>query len=224
MKSLLEICSPSLETAEIAAQCGADRIEFCKDLSNGGVTPFSYAIDAIKKRLSIPVHVLIRCRIGNFVFNNNEIQQMIDEIKYCSQHGIDGVVIGALTPENKIDIDAIKLMIDAAGKMEYTFHKAFDETKNQTAALQQLIDLKFTRVLTSGGENTALEGIEQLSILNRIAKNDITIMPGGNIRSNNIVQIARETGCTAFHSAASVIHGMGVLKDEIKAMKMLLNN
>ena len=219
---ILEICCPIIEAAIIAEQCGADRIEFCKDLSVGGVTPTFEEIEKIKSVIKIPIHVLIRCRSGNFIYSENELNKMIDEIKFCKSTGIDGVVIGVLQNDNTIDISAIEKMKAEASRMEITFHKAFDEIENQSEALQELINLNFTRILTSGGKATAIEGAEQLKRLNAIAKQKITIMPGGGIRSNNLSALIETTNCHAFHSAASVANGNEIFKNEIIKMKTLL--
>ncbi|MEN9522435.1 MAG: hypothetical protein RL065_812 [Bacteroidota bacterium] len=222
MKKILEICCPSIEAGIIAEQCGADRIEFCKDLSVGGVTPTFDEIEKIKSLIKIPIHVLIRCRAGNFIYSENEINKMIDEINFCKSIGIDGVVIGALQTDGKIDISSIKKMILAADGMDITFHKAFDEIENQIEALHELIHLNFTRILTSGCKTTAIKGAEQLKTLNTIAKNKITIMPGGGIRSNNLSELNKITNCSAFHSAASIANGNEIFENEILKMKSIL--
>jgi copper homeostasis protein len=147
---------------------------------------------------------------------------MVDEIKFCNVVGINGVVIGALKLDNTLDILAIKKMISVANNMAITCHKAFDEIKNQTEALQQLIDLNFTRILTSGGKATAALGAEQLKKLNSMAENKITIMPGGGIRSNNLTSLIQITNCKAFHSAAAIANGNDIFKNEIIKMKAQL--
>jgi copper homeostasis protein len=222
LKKILEICCPNIDAAIIAEQCGADRIEFCKDLSVGGVTPTFDEIKEIKSVIKIPIHVLIRCRSGNFIYTDNEINKMVDEIKFCNSIGINGVVIGALKLDNTVDVLAIKKMIPVANTMAITFHKAFDEIKNQTEALQQLIDFNFTRILTSGGKATAILGAEQLKTLNHMAENKITIMPGGGIRSNNLTSLIEITNCKAFHSAAAIANGNDIFKNEIMKMKAQL--
>lgn len=222
MKKILEICCPTIEAAIIAEQNGADRVEFCTDLTVGGITPSFNEIEKLKSLLKIPIHVLIRCRAGNFFYTDDEIEKMIDEIKFCASIGIEGVVIGALKNDYSLDVSSLRKMIDASNEMTVTCHKAFDEIENQTTALQQLIDLKFNRILTSGGKNTAIEGIQQLKKLNEIAGDKITIMPGGGIRSSNISELIQTTQCHAFHSAASVNLGNDIFRKEITAMKSIL--
>ena len=136
---MLEICCPSVETAIIAEQCVANRIELCANLKVGGTTPSAKEIRLVKEKLKIPVHVLIRCRDGNFVYDEEELQEMIDEIEFCKINKIDGVVIGALLSNGEIDLQKTKAMIEAAKPMHITFHKAFDECKNPFEALEQLI-------------------------------------------------------------------------------------
>ena len=222
MKTLLEICCPSVETAVIAEQHGTDRIELCTNLKVGGTTPSAKEIRLAKEKLKIPVNVLVRCRDGNFVYDEGELSEMIDEIDFCKQQKIYGVVIGALTNENEIDFTAMKKMIEAAKPMHITFHKAFDEVKNPLEALEQLIELGVDQILTSGQKATATEGIETLKVLNIQANNRITIMAGGSVRSANVLEIVHYTGISAVHSAAGVLDGNEFFIHEVQQLVKLL--
>ncbi|MEY2828801.1 MAG: Copper homeostasis protein CutC [Bacteroidota bacterium] len=221
----LEICCPSISSAIIAEQCGADRIEFCINLAEGGTTPTFDEIVKIKKAIKIPIHVLIRIRAGNFYYTEFEINEMAHQIEFCKQNKIDGVVIGALNSDHTIDATAIKKWLKIADGLDITFHKAFDEIENKAIALNQLINLNFNRILTSGHKGTALQGIESLKQLQKIATDKIIIMPGGSIRSSNLLDLKSALPIvTEFHSAAAVLQNEALFAAEITAMKSVLNN
>ena len=221
MKPFIEICCPSVETAVIAEQLGADRVELCINLQHGGTTPLPEDLIKIKQLVKIPVHVLIRCRVGNFVFTATEIERMIEQIELCKRYTIDGVVIGALLSNGEIDIINLNKMVAAAKPMHITFHKAFDECSQPLKVLEQLIDAGIQQILTSGQQPTATAGIAILKQLHQLANNRITIMAGGGIRSNNAKQIVNETGIIAIHSAAGVMNGLKTFKAEIRQIKSL---
>jgi copper homeostasis protein len=221
----LEICCPSISSAIIAEQCGADRIEFCIHLSEGGITPTFDEIVKIKKVVKIPIHVLIRIRAGNFFYTDFEINEMSHQIEFCKQNKIDGVVIGALNLDNTLDETTLIKWLKIADGLDITFHKAFDEIENKALALNQLINFKFNRILTSGHKGSAFKGIESLKQLQKIATNKIIIMPGGSIRSNNLSDLKNALHLvTEFHSAADVLQNEAMFKSEITAMKYVLNN
>jgi copper homeostasis protein len=222
---ILEICCPTIKAAIIAEHCGADRIEFCTNLSEGGTTPAFDEILEIKKHVKIPIHVLIRSRAGNFIYSENEINEMINQIQFCKQSKIEGVVIGALNSCNCIDENAILKWINAADRMDITFHKAFDGIENKEAAIVKLIDYKFNRILTAGAVGTAIQGIESLKQLQKLATNKLTIMPGGSIRSSNLSELKNTLSeISEFHSAASILQNEDDFKSEIKAMKFILKS
>ncbi len=222
MKTLLEICCPTVETASIAEQCGASRVELCSNLEVGGTTPTQQEIILVKQKLQIPIHVLIRPRAGTFDYNEIELQQMIAEISFCKSKKIDGVVIGALLENGELDEIKMKEMIASAKPMHITFHKSFDECKNPFKTLDKLIELGVNQILTSGQKPTALEGIEMLKALQLKTQNKITIMPGGSVRAENVAEIIRQTHATAIHSAAGVLKGNEYFKKEIQQMKFEL--
>lgn len=214
---LLEIACFDLESCFIAQQAGADRIEFCSDYSSGGVTPLRDDILNVRKGLSIPLHVIIRPRKGNFVYSPEEIEAMKRDILFCKEHGVDGLVFGVLTSVHEIDVPANKALLDICAGLPCTFHRAVDACPDQDKAYDDLIKLGFQKVLTSGGEANALEGIETLKRIQEKYGKEITIMPGGGVRSSNITQLTEQTGCVEFHSAARV-NGT-INREEIKILK-----
>ncbi len=203
MPVTLEICVDSMEAALIAQKAGANRIELCNNLNVGGTTPSHQEIIDATQKLTIPFYPIIRPRSGNFIYSNNEINTMINDVAFCKDNGCKGVVLGVLKKDNSINVQQTSQLVKTAGTMQVTFHKAFDETKNALQSLQQVIDTGCNRVLTSGLQPTAMKGIDTLIELIVAAKNDIIIMPGGSIRSNNVLQIIQQTNATEVHSKAT---------------------
>lgn len=218
--NILEVACFDAESCFIAEQAGADRIEFCSDYSNGGVTPLRDDILKVKERLSIPLHVIIRPREGNFVYTKEEIETMKRDILFCKEHQVDGLVFGVLTSNHEIDVPANKELLGLCANLSCTFHRAIDECPDLEKALDEIIKSGFHKVLTSGGKSSAIEGIETLKHLQKIAGDKITIMPGGGVRSSNIGQLLKETGCREFHSAAMIKHVINA--EEIKALRQKL--
>lgn len=215
---LLEVACFNPESCFIAERTGADRIEFCSDYSSGGVTPLRDDILKVKERLSIPLHVIIRPRAGNFVYSREEIETMKQDITFCREQGMDGIVIGALNPDNSIDSRACAFFVEMAGQMSCNFHRAIDACGDMEKSVEQLIELGFKRVLTSGGKASAPEGMAQLASLQKHYGHQIIIMPGGGIRSNNIALLAASTQCTEFHTAAITKAGGQVDPEELIAI------
>jgi copper homeostasis protein len=202
MKNLLEIAAFSAEAGVIAAEAGAGRIELCSSYLEGGLTPSAGMIEEVRKRVSIPLFVMIRPRGGNFQYSEAEISLMQRDIEHCKAIGADGIVLGLLTRGGTIDESALLKLREAAGKMQVTFHRAFDFCSDAGTSLETLVRCGIHRVLTSGGKGSAMEGAENISQLNRLAAGRISIMPGGGISMANIARIAKITGCTEFHASA----------------------
>lgn len=198
----LEICANSYQSAKNAQEAGAHRIELCQELSVGGITPSFGLLKKVIEELDVPVFVLIRPRSGNFVYSDDEFQIMKNDIQACKDLGCKGIVSGVLKPDNTLDEERTKILIDLAKPLSFTFHRAFDEVKNPKEALLQLIELSANRVLTSGQKATAEEGLELLKELNVLAENRITILAGGGITSKN-VNLFKEAGLTEIHASAS---------------------
>lgn len=197
---LLEICANSVQSAVHAQLGGADRIELCTDLSVGGVTPSEQVLQAVKRKVNIPVFVLVRARGGAFVYSPAEVEKMTESILLCKSLGYEGVVIGALTESHALDIGTMQKWVEAADGMSVTFHRAFDELSNAFEALESLQELGVSRILTSGLASNAVSGLKTLRRLVRNAGNDLVIMPGGGVRPDNI-EILLHTGAREFHSS-----------------------
>jgi copper homeostasis protein len=203
----LEICCTNLQSAVAAERAGADRIELCNALQLGGLTPSFALIKEVKDALHIPVNVLIRSREGNFTYDLDEQNTMLNDILVCKNLGINGIVIGCLTEGFEIDIPLLKTFIDAAQGMEITFHRAFDLVNNPLESLQELIGLKITRLLTSGQRENAFRGKVILEELVQAAENRIEIMAGSGINAVNAKELISFTKIGAIHcSAKKEIH------------------
>ena len=202
---IIEVCCSSLSEAREAAAGGARRIELCSAITCGGVTPSHGTIEAIvKANLDIDINVLIRPREGGFYYTDEEVATMCRDIEFCRKMGVHGVVIGALTRNGEIDIEACRRMIDAAGDLSITFHRAFDVCCDAGKALEQIISLGCDRLLTSGQKPSAAEGAELIAELVRQAAGRIIIMPGAGINPQNIALIEQKTAATEFHSTAAI--------------------
>ena len=199
----LEVCANSAASALAAQEGGAARIELCSNLAEGGITSSYGEIFIARKRLTIPIYVLIRPRAGDFLYSDLEFEVMQADIKACAELGCDGIVIGLLKQDGMIDYERCLQLVRLAEshKLGLTFHRAFDVCADQNRTLEQIIDLGFERILTSGGRNTALEGAEQISTLIRNAGNRISIMPGGGINEENIAELIRLTGAREYHAS-----------------------
>ncbi len=199
----LEICANSFESALNAQKAGADRIELCCELSVGGITPSYGLLKKVVEEITIPVHVLIRPRSGNFCYSNDEIEIIKKNIQLCKDLGFSGIVCGILNADNTIDIEKTKALIELSKPLSFTFHRAFDCVTNPKESLQQLIDLKADRVLTSGLQPKAAQGIELLKELQNIASDKIIILPGSGINPSN-VHVFKEAGFKEIHTSASI--------------------
>ncbi|MFI6262396.1 copper homeostasis protein CutC [Micromonospora sp. NPDC051006] len=200
-----EICIDSVEGAIAAEAAGADRVELCSALFEGGLTPSLGTIEvALRSVDRIRVHVIIRPRAGDFIFSEFEVEAMVRDVRAAVAAGAHGVVIGALTAEGDVDVATARRLIEAAGDASITFHRAFDMVRDPFQALEQLIDLGVSRVLTSGQEVSVLEGAPLIAELVRRAGERIIVMPGGGITPRNIARIVEATGAREYHFAALV--------------------
>ena len=198
----LEICANSYQSALNAQNAGADRIELCSELSVGGITPSYGLLKQVSENITIPVNVLIRLRNGNFCYSDDEFDVMKKNIKLCKELGFNGIVSGVLNLDNSIDLVRTKELIELAKPLSFTFHRAFDCVSNPEESLQQLIDLKVDRILTSGLQEKAIDGIDLLKKLNSIADNKIIILPGSGINPKN-VPLFKNAGFLEVHTSAS---------------------
>jgi len=199
---LLEICANSVKSCIEAQKGGAYRVELCAGIPEGGTTPSYGDIVLARELLKIKLNVIIRPRGGDFLYNDLEHKIMLKDIENAGRLGVDGVVIGCLNPEGDIDMKRNKELIDAAGDMSITFHRAFDMCRDPYDALEKIIDLGCDRILTSGQQPKAVEGINLLKELVERAGDRIIIMPGSGVNADNILHLARETGAIEFHLSA----------------------
>jgi copper homeostasis protein len=202
VKPLLEIAANSLASAIAAHDGGANRIELCASLGEGGLTPSYATIALARDALAMPIHVLIRPRAGDFLYDAHELDTMRRDIEACARVGCDGVVVGVLDADGNIDRVACTSLIEAAGSLDVTFHRAFDMTRDPIAALDDVIALGCARVLTSGQRANALDGAETIRALIERAAGCIAIMPGAGIDATNIAAIRARTGAAEFHASA----------------------
>lgn len=198
---ILEICANSFESALAAQNSGAHRIELCAELFVGGVTPSYGLIEKVLSELNIPVFVLIRPRSGNFTYSESELEVMLNDIQQCKKMGVAGIVCGTLTSENEIDIKATQQLIKASEGLDVTFHRAFDWCREPKESLNILQELGVKRILTSGQQPSAIEGLSLLKELKALSKS-IEIMPGGGIHIDNVIAF-KESGFKSIHCSAS---------------------
>jgi copper homeostasis protein len=201
-KPLLEIAANSVASALAAQEGGADRIELCASLGEGGLTPSYGTIAMARERLTIPIYVLIRPRAGDFLYDELELETMHRDIEACARLGCDGVVIGVLDADGNVAIDACRALVASAGSLDVTFHRAFDVACDAKRALEDIIALGCERVLTSGQSTTAVEGAATIRALVEHAAGRIVVMPGAGIGADNVAALRRSTGATEFHASA----------------------
>ncbi len=195
----IEICLESVESVLIAEKGGADRVEFCADLFEGGITPSLGSFKVAKANSSIEMAVIIRPRGGDFCYSDLEFATMEEDIKLFKEAGADCVVLGILTPEGEIDVERTKKLIDLARPMEVTFHRAFDVTQDAFKSLDTLIELGVDRVLTSGLEPTVSEGLDTLIELVKRAGDKIIVMPGCGLTERNLAPLHSKIGAKEYH-------------------------
>lgn len=220
MSIKLEIACFNLQSALIAEQGGADRVEFCADMKVGGTSPSLSDFIDLKSKISIPVYVMIRPRGGDFVYSDTEFDEMKSSLIQFKEAGADGIVFGILDANKKLDITRNKQLLDLADGLPCTFHKAFDEVFEPFIALQQLIDLGFDNILTSGQAATAMLGLPILKQLHQLSENKINIMVGGSVRSSNIHALLNEMNGLWYHSSA-ILQGDKAHLEEVKNLKSI---
>ena len=199
---ILEICANSYQSALNAQNAGANRIELCSELSVGGITPSHGLLQKIAEKITIPVHVLVRPRSGNFFYSKDEFEQIKKDIKICKDFGFQGIVCAVLHSDNTIDIERTKELVELSKPLSFTFHRAFDCVPNPKKEILNLIDLGVNRVLTSGQKEKAIDGIELLKQLKEITENKIIILPGSGINSENVTYF-KKAGFQEIHTSAS---------------------
>ncbi|MBR5567473.1 MAG: copper homeostasis protein CutC [Bacteroidales bacterium] len=197
-----EICANSVASCIAAQEGGANRVELCAGIPEGGTTPSYGMIRNARKSISIALNVIIRPRGGDFLYSESEIEEMLYDIKVAKELGADGLVFGCLLPDGTVDKANMARLMEAAGDTPVTFHRAFDHSSDPMQALEDIIELGCARILTSGCRPTALEGAELLAKLVEKAGDRIIIMPGCGVKESNIAEIARLSGAREFHFSA----------------------
>jgi copper homeostasis protein len=196
---LVEACVESVESAVAAAAGGADRVELCNDLVEGGTTPSAGSIRLARERLDIGVCVMIRPRGGDFLYSDLEFEIMRDDIAVAKRLGADGVVLGLLLTNGTIDRERTARLVEAADPLPVTFHRAFDVSRDPMESLESLIGLGVRRVLTSGQQASALESLDLIRRMVDTAGDRITILAGGGITSDNAARVVAATGVREIH-------------------------
>jgi copper homeostasis protein len=236
---LLEIAVFNIQSALLAVNAGADRIELCENPADGGTTASYGTLKTIREKISIPVFPIIRARGGDFFYTDDEFKVMQQDVLLCRQIGFEGIVIGLLNKNASVDAERTKRLVDLAYPMDVTFHRAFDRTKDAFKSLEDIIDCGCQRILTSGQVPNAFDGKELIKRLNELADDKIIIMPGSGVRSNNIKELTDFTGVKEMHSSARKnvasemeftnaamnenLQNISVDADEIKRMKLILS-
>jgi copper homeostasis protein len=198
---IIEIATTDFTTTKSAAEGGADRIELCAALSDGGTTASYGTIKKCREAFNVQLFPIIRTRSGDFLYTDEEFEIMMNEVTLCKDLGCDGIVIGLLNNKGEIDIKRASKLIELAYPLEVTFHRAFDRCKDPFEALEQLIETGCQRILTSGQQPAAPQGIDLITQLVKAADERIIIMPGSGVRKENIKELAEKTGAKEFHSS-----------------------
>lgn len=203
MKKLeLEICVDTVHSAIAAERGGAQRVELCAALSEGGLTPSAGLIELTRKHIGIDLHVLIRPRRGDFLYSKPELEMMKKDIEMARKLGADGVVLGVLKKDGGVDVARTRALLAQAGPLSVTFHRAFDMTPDPFQALEELKKIGVDRLLTSGQQKTAIAGAGLIRELVKAAGEELIVMPGGGINDENIGELLKRTGASAYHASA----------------------
>lgn len=201
---LLEVCANSVTSAVAAQNGGASRVELCENLDEGGTTPSYGDILLAREQLHIKLYILIRPRSGDFLYNDLEYQVMTEDVRHSLEAGCNGIAIGILNADGSVDKERCAKLVNMAKEAGAgaTFHRAFDLCNDQFKALEDIIEIGFERILTSGGKSTAMEGARRIGELMRKANGRITIMPGSGINKNNVLDLVHFTDVVEVHSSA----------------------
>lgn len=217
--SKIEIACFNPESAMIAIENGADRIELCDGLSEGGTTPDFETARTLREKINIPIFVMIRPRGGDFTYSDVEFEQMKDELSQLKALQVDGFVFGILDENDEVNIEQNKALVELANPLPCTFHRAFDRAKDLENSLEKVIDCGFKTILTSGQKPNVSEGKENLKKLVELSNGRIEILVGGGLRSTNIEEIREFTKAGYFHSSAITDGGAFANPTEVVALK-----
>lgn len=200
-KIVFELCAETIDACIAARDGGANRIELCSALSEGGLTPSHGMVQAAIRDSGLPVHVLIRPRGGDFIYSPAEVEVMQSDIEHAKVLGASGVVLGLLNPDASVDLSGTRALVELARPMEVTFHRAFDVTYALSQALEDVIASGCDRVLTSGGEHDVVAGAHSLAALVEQADGRIEIAVGGGLRIQNAAALSQTIGAQHFHGS-----------------------
>jgi len=201
MTYTIEIATDNYLSTAAAIDGGANRIEVCSALSEGGLTPSNGYLFQCRKDFQVPLFPIIRPRGGDFLYSAEEFEVIKKDVIFCRQHGFEGIVTGFLKPDGTVDKERMTRVIELAFPMQVTFHRAFDRCREPMQALEDIIDAGCHRLLTSGQKKTAPAGSQLIRQLVKAAGNRIIIMPGSGVRAENIAALARDTDAREFHSS-----------------------
>ena len=221
-KNQLEIACFNYQSALIAEESGADRIELCENMQLGGTTPNAVLAVRVREKLSIKMHVIIRPRGGDFVYTDEEFVEMKQDIKHLKKLSVDGFVFGILNPDGSVNKKQNQELVNLASPLSCTFHRAFDRVNSIEQALEDVIDCGFKTILTSGHATSVEEGIDDLEMIQKLAKDRIEIMPGGGLRSSNIKLLQEKLEPTFYHSSAITDNSETANPEEIKELRNFL--
>ena len=201
----IELCAFNIQSCLVAEKVGVARIELCDNPVEGGTTPSFGLIHKARSSVSMELYPIIRPRAGNFLYDEEELNIIKQDILLCKELACDGVSVGVQKQNGEIDIDRMKQVVEWAYPMGVTCHRVFDRTPDPFKALEDVIESGCERILTSGQKTTAVEAIDVLAKLVQQAGDRISIMPGAGVRSNNIERLVNETGAKEFHTSAKMI-------------------
>lgn len=203
---MLEIIATNVADAIAAERSGADRLELCAALSEGGLTPSLGLVEAVVQAVGIPVHVIVRPHSRTFQYDESDLTVMLTDIRYIKQAGAAGIVIGVLTEDNKVNTEALSRLLNEAGEMKVTFHRAFDDIEDQLEALEVISRYpQIQRILTSGGQTPAPEAAEQLKkLVDKSRDTSVCILAGNGMNPETLSALVKETGLEEVHFGSAV--------------------
>jgi copper homeostasis protein len=205
MGMTLEICVDSLALAKAAVRGGADRIEVCGPLEDGGVTPDSRLVTAVREVVDVPIAMLVRRRTGPFTVSEAEFEEMRREVLFARRSGVDIVVIGILQPDGTVDVERTRQLVELAYPMEVTFHRAFDSAPDLDSGLRAVLNTGASRLLTSGGSSSAVTGAPIVSKLQRVAGDGLSLIVCGGVTPENIGAVLESSEVREVHAALSQV-------------------
>jgi copper homeostasis protein len=221
---IIEVCAANLAAAIAADKSGAERIELCQNIENGGTTPLHADIEYCIKNLKLKTNILVRPRTGNFVYSDAEFEIIKNDVLFCKNLGINAVVVGFLHDDFTVDIEKTADIVNLAHPMEVTFHRAFDICANWKSALEQIIQCGCTRILTSGQEHTAIEGAKTLQQIVKQACDRIIILAGSGITMENYRQLVKFTGVKEIHGTKLNVKNIRLSPTKIRHEPLTINN